>query len=103
MVYVLFEEEYERFPLFVKSNPRVRFILRGSLQQPTSGFYEGLKLKWEILTTARLNGTVNRNFNCFRKSFEVIYNLSFGNFFPLDGVNMEDIFTCVSTSFLKHS
>jgi hypothetical protein len=42
--------EYERFPLFVKSNLRVRFILRGSLQQLTSGFYEGLKLKWEMLT-----------------------------------------------------
>ncbi len=47
----------------------MRFILRGSLQQLTSGFYEGLKLKWEILTTARLNGTINRNFNSFYGKF----------------------------------
>jgi hypothetical protein len=63
----------------------VRFILRGSLQQLTSGFYEGLKLKWEILTTAHLNGTINRNFNSFYGKFRGIISFFFGNFLPLRG------------------
>jgi hypothetical protein len=93
------------FPLFVKSNLRVRFILRGSLQQLTFGFYEGLKLKWEILTTARLNGTINRNFNSFYGKFRghTCISYVFGNFFHFDGVNMEDILTSMSISYLKHS
>jgi hypothetical protein len=63
--------EYEHFPFVCQEQPPCAFHFKRKFTTTTvtSGFYEGLKLKWEILTTARLNGTINRNFYSFYGKF----------------------------------